>query len=60
METNLISYARAATVATTMALSAIILIGKRLDRQDNGVFYGGMLVITLVIGGSLLLALLGY
>jgi uncharacterized membrane protein YjfL (UPF0719 family) len=61
METNFISFARAMTVAAMIGFSVIILLGKRLDSQvHNGVFYGGMLVITLVIGGSLLLALFGY
>jgi hypothetical protein len=61
METTLTSFARVLTVGAMLGLSAIILLGKWLDRQShNGVFYGGMLVITLVIGGTLLLALSGY
>ncbi len=61
METTLTSLARAMTIGTMLILSAIILLGKRLDRQaQNGVFYGGMLVITLMLGGTLLLALSGF
>jgi hypothetical protein len=44
-----------------LGLGTIILLGRWLDRQaHNGVFYGGMLVITLVVGETLLLALSGF
>ncbi len=61
METSLTTLARILTSGAVLGLIGIILLGRRLDRQaHNGVFYGGMLVITLVMGGTLLLALSGY
>ena len=61
MELILTTLARILTIGAMLGLIGIILLGRWLDRQaHNGVFYDGMLVITLVMGGTLLLALSGY
>lgn len=61
MDTTLLASVRTLIVGAMMGVSGLMLFARRLDRQaQNGAFYITMVLITVIIGGTLLLTLAGF
>ncbi len=60
MDATLLASVKTLIVGAMVGVSGFMLVVKRLGRQaQNGVFYIAMMLITLIIGGTLLLTLAG-